>query len=249
MNTPEDRGFSPNTIQALRLVDEQEFSLKRQQLQSDLIFRIDTLAIPSGLRRAGIPGLEVYQQQSNDTCLLACLIAVKRSLARSQGRAYAPNEASLAEKAREQGLLANGGIIGNERTQVFIREELSLDSELYIGSSDIKLEKIAEALRKGYFPLVAYSMGSIGHWVVVNDIQRVATGVEVSLMNPMRTNELERISKETFISRLMSDELKGSGSVESSLLIIKNPYLPTVLARRQGPGNDAPPHNVVKARR
>ena len=146
---------------------------------------------------------------------------------------FADQELEIAQRAREQGLLQNGGIQGNERTQQFLRNELALDTGLIGGTPYEKLEKIVEALKSGDYPLLAYTLGRIGHWVVIDDIRLTDNKVEISLMNPFEADRLEIISEQSFIRRLMANDLQGNEAVSASLLIVRNSSLPKVIARRE----------------
>jgi len=165
------------------------------------------------------------QQQNADTCLFACVIAIKRAIAERTGKAYLTPEDHTASQAREAGVLRNGGIFPNQETQAFLKEAFNLDTQI-VGNSapaSVKMEAIVSALEKGQVPLLSYTLGgSLSHWIALDDIRRVNGEIEVTAMNPMFSRDLETMTDEVFAQRLIEGE-HTPGGTGSGLMIVQIP--------------------------
>lgn len=187
--------------------------------------------------------LTPQQQQDNDTCLFACLISAKRAFTECSGRKYFAQEKDVADRARQAGILRNGGTLANHKTQDFIRSQFDLETVVSVETAKLKLDLIVNALEEGNVPLLSYSLrGGIGHWIAISDFRLNDSQLDVIAMNPLNYQNFETIDCSDFVAKLAGGECTDTNVGTSQLMIVKSPVkTPTlqsqfVVSQRRHPG-------------
>lgn len=117
-------------------------------------------AISVGTSR--ILSLVPYKQESNDTCLLACAISARKSWLIARNRRLLTPEATISSEARNRGLLAQGGMFGNQTDQDFLKEMLGVSIlDRRIGEDSIA-NGVFDAIQGGNIGFLNHSLVQLG---------------------------------------------------------------------------------------
>lgn len=226
-STPDStQGFS---VQSVRRLDPVEQAAQRVH-KADLISRAITLAasdMPTG-EHIALP-LQVHTQRHDNTCLLACSIAVAESVSKIASTPRSFDESQLATLAREQGLLAGGGMTTQRpesRQQVFdfIQTHLGLSVAKTVSVDITSPEQLGlecvRAIQNKNVALLNYPIGTTGHWVAIFALTKKADQqIHWSVMNPL-VPSTENLSNDQLVQRLLGTALTGERGVRYGELFI-----------------------------
>lgn len=218
--------FGVRSISRLSAAEQLEQRNRNAELISSVIIRA-TSDLPTG-EHIALP-LQVHTQRHDNTCLLACSIAVAESVSRIANSPRSFDESHLASLAREQGLLAGGGMATQRpesRQQVFdfIQTHLGLSVAKTISvdidaPENLGLECVS-AIQDKNVALLNYPLGSTGHWVAIFALTKQAGGqIRWSVMNPLLPST-EELPNDQLVQRLLGTALTGETGVRYGELFI-----------------------------
>lgn len=226
-STPDStQGFSVQTARRLDPVEQAALRVHN----ADLISRAITLAASdmSTGEYIALP-LQVHTQRHDNTCLLACSIAVAESVSRIASTPRSFDESQLATLAREQGLLAGEGMTTQRpesRQQVldFIQTHLGLSVAKTVSVDITSPEQLGlecvSAIRNKNVALLNYPLGTTGHWVAIFALTKKADQqIQWSVMNPL-VPSTEILSNDQLVQRLLGTALTGERGVRYGELFI-----------------------------
>lgn len=224
--TIQDQGLSSSTpdstpgfnVQSVRRLDPAEQAEQRTR-NADFISRAITHAASdmSTGEHIALP-LQVHTQRHDNTCLLACSIAVAESVGRIASTPRSFDESQLAALAREQGLLAGGGMAtqrpeSRQHVFDFIQTHLGLSVAKTVSVDVTSPEQLGlecvSAIRNKNVALLNYPLGTTGHWVAIFALtKKVGEKIHWSVMNPLLPST-ENLTNDQLVHRLLGTALTG----------------------------------------
>lgn len=220
-------GFAPKS-RSPRL-DVQQQAEARQRNASAIREAITTATLNLSVGdHIGLP-LELHTQALDNSCLLACSVAVAESVARIANSLQVYDESQLASLARDQGLLAGGGMTterqgGRERVFDFLRSHLGItvakEVALDVTSPEMLGLECVNAIQDKNVALLNYPLGTAGHWVAIFALTKQAQGdIRWSVMNPLHPS-IENLSNDQLVERLLGTALTGAPEQRYGELLI-----------------------------
>lgn len=213
----------------------EEIASHRQRVLQETIqnIRDEARSLPVGQQTS----LDVrpHLQQSNDTCMIACTIAIREAIARSKGETIGLNEQIIASEARRLNLLAFGGMAttarGNERqaSLQFLEERTGVKIQPLLGLEPPEVGRACvNAIRERNIPL----LNSFGHWVAIFGLdKRSDQDINWRIADPLRAEP--RILTTPELSKLFIGSTNEPIPVAGEIYIAEGPGNPGFTALRK----------------
>lgn len=198
-------------IISTRLIDPADYPRLRQErfeaTRSALL--TGSRDLPLGVTRSLNILPEV--QRAENTCMLACAISLAKGVARRNGKIWVLDEKTIANEAREKGLLLDAGMAtaipeDRLRSLEFLHDRLGLSVRpIDTIEGTVKAHAIVQSLIHGNCALI----NSGAHWVTVFGLDKQATEQISWLgMDPLKP-EIQRYSTDDLANRLLGSLLLG----------------------------------------
>jgi hypothetical protein len=144
--------------------------------------------------------------------MLACAISVSKAVARRNGRIWIIDEKTVADEARQLGVLDTAGMdtLGNPRTVEFLQTRLGLKQKPFPPDSrdpEVMARTVVQDIKNGNCAFV----NSAAHWITIFGLDKQFDD-QISWigMDPLRT-EIQRYTTDELANRLLGSSMSAPG--------------------------------------